>query len=202
MNILEKWDLPNHFFLARVDRFSDSETKEMIDRHVLHEYPTLYWREAFSSDQKEKHERINGLMKDAYRLRLGVFSGERLVGMSFGWQHSVYSGDFYMAASLVLPEFRNQGLYSAMVSKVLELTKAEGFSAVRSRHICTNNAVLIAKLKLGFTIHGFEQDEIMGSLVNAIYFHDEIRKKAMYFRAGKLSEAESLKPFLSVRSNQ
>ncbi len=86
------------------------------------------------------------------------------------------------------------------MKKVLELTSAEGFSAVRSRHVCTNNAVLIAKLKLGFMINGFEQDETMGTLVRTIFHHNELRRRSAYFRAGKIGDSgvlESLSLFKS-----
>ena len=126
------------------------------------------------------------------QIKLALLHDGLLVGWSYGWQDSVHAGDFYMAGSLVLPAHRKLGLYSALVRKILELSLAEGFSAVRSRHSCVNNSVLIAKLKLGFIIHGFEQDEVMGTLVKMIFHHNELRKKSALFRAGKVGEREIL----------
>jgi GNAT superfamily N-acetyltransferase len=137
-------------------------------------------------------EQLQSRIKERARINLALLHQGKMVGWSYGWQESVHAGDFYMAGSLVLPEHRRQGFYSALVRKLLDLSQQEGFSAVRSRHICTNNAVLIAKLKLGFTINGFEQDEIMGTLVRVIYHHDPLRRKAVLFRAGKVGESEVL----------
>ena len=41
---------------------------------------------------------------------------------------------------------------------------------------------------MGFIINGFEQDETMGTLVRMTYHHNDLRKKATYFRAGKMDE--------------
>jgi hypothetical protein len=50
----------------------------------------------------------------------------------------------------------------------------------------TNNPVLIAKLKLGFSINGFEVNTRYGALVRLIYHHYEMKKNALKFRAGAI----------------
>lgn len=190
MKILEEWSLGNRYKIARVDKFAEPQYMELFNKHMLIGHPILPWRSNLSLDQQEKQKQLKELLRDRFTLKLALLESDELVGWSYGWQDSVHDGDFYMASSLVLPDHRKNGLYTALVEKILELTAEHGFSAVRSRHICTNNPVLIAKLKIGFSIHGFEQDETMGTLVRMIFHHNELRKKAADFRAGKYSEQE------------
>ena len=186
------WQLENGYSIARVNRYPEDLYLAQFNEHLLQGYPVLPWRAQLSDEQRSKMERLQSRIKERVRLNLALMHEGKMVGWSYGWQDSVHTGDFYMAGSLVLPDHRRRGFYSTIVRKLLELSQQEGFSAIRSRHICTNNAVLIAKLKLGFTINGFEQDEVMGTLVRVIYHHDPLRRKAALFRAGKIGESEVL----------
>lgn len=188
METLEEWALGDRYKIARVDKFVEPQYMELFNKHMLMGHPILPWRSNLSLEQQEKQKQLKELIKNRFSLKLALLESNNLIGWSYGWQDSVHEGDFYMASSLVAPEHREKGFYTALVAKVLELTAQQGFSAVRSRHICTNNPVLIAKLKLGFSINGFEQDETMGTLVRMIFHHDKLRKKAANFRAGKYTE--------------
>lgn len=181
------WPIDHEYSIAQVDKFPHEEYMALFSQHMLTGHPILPWENFLSEEQKEKQLNLKNLIKDRFRIRLALFHKEQFIGWSYGWQDSVHAGDFYVGSSLVIPEHRGRGLYSEMVKKMLELTSVEGFSAIRSRHICTNNPILVAKLKLGFMINGFEQDDIMGTLVRMIYHHDQIRKESAQFRAGKYS---------------
>ncbi len=99
----------------------------------------------------------------------------------------------FMGTSLILPEFRRKGLYSALTSKVIEITKQIGFQSIWSMHVMTNNSVLIAKLKMDFNIYGFEVNTKYGALVRLVYHHNEMKRKVLNFRAGAIGDTEVLK---------
>lgn len=197
MKIIEEWSISDEIKIAKVDKLPEKEYLEQINKHLLETYPSLPWKNELGDERKEQLKELKERIKDRYEIRLALLKGDEMIGWSYGWQDSVHHGDYYMAASLVLPEFRYQGLYSALVNKILEETRKEGFSAIRSRHVMTNTPVIIAKLKLGFTINGFEQDETMGTLIRMIYHNDEMRRNATEFRAGNIhhrSILEQLSP--------
>ena len=196
MQDIQSWDLGKDYTISRIEKFPQDEYMELFNAHMIGGHPILPWRSKLSEKEKQKHSQLKERIKSRFELKLALLHLNKLVGWSCGWQESVYEGDFYMASSLVLPEHRGKGLYTELVKKVLEITKVEGFSAVRSRHFCTNNPVLIAKLKLGFTINGFEQDETMGTFMRMIFHHNELRKKSQSFRAGKYAEGGGLDTLL------
>jgi hypothetical protein len=81
-------------------------------------------------------------------------------------------------------------LYSALLKKVIEITKEKGFQSIWSLHVMTNNPVIIAKLKKDFTIFGFEVNTRYGALVRMVYHHSEIKRRALRFRAGAVNDNE------------
>jgi len=186
LEIIDNWQLDNGFTLAWVKKLPDEQYLKQFNQHLLQGFTVLPWKTSLSDEDKAKHERLQSLLKDRFQIKLALLSEDSMIGWSYGWQ--INNTDFNVGGSLVLPEYRFKGLYSAMMKRMLEITKAEGFSAVHSKHISTNNPILIAKLKLGFMINGFELDEVMGTLIKMVYHHNEIRRKAAFFRAGKMSE--------------
>ncbi|MGE5095399.1 MAG: GNAT family N-acetyltransferase [Betaproteobacteria bacterium] len=119
-------------------------------------------------------------------LRIGAFENDTLVGWTYGWFER--SGTYYMANSAVLPEHRRKGIYSALVRRAVEAAAERGTSVVRSRHVAANNAVLIAKLKLGFVITGSEFSEEFGLLIRLSYFCDDARRQLFCDRAGPITD--------------
>jgi len=96
-------------------------------------------------------------------LRLGAYVDDELVGWSFGWLER--GRIFYMANSGVVEAHRGRGIYSQLVRSVLEHARAMGAVVVRSNHSVLNNAIIIAKLRLGFQVSGLSQSAQMGALV-------------------------------------
>lgn len=188
----QKWDIAPGYRIASVAKIPEEEYLKQFNEHLLQGYPVLPWRSQLCTSQQRSCSQLKKRIRGRYELRLVLLYQDEVVGWTYGWQDGVHTDDFYMAASLVLPEHRRQGLYRALVKRVLEVTYSVGFGAVRSRHIYTNNPVLIAKLKLGFFINGFEQDETVGTVVRTIYYHNDFRKKGLRYRSGKVGEKEVL----------
>jgi len=148
----------------------------------------LPWRSGLNEDEIVRVKELEKNLKDKYQLRLAVLDQEQLVGWTFGWQDS--GTTFFMGASIILPEYRRKGLYSKLIEKVLEITNLKGFQTVTSCHIVTNNPVIIAKLKHGFSISSLEMDAVHGALVRLSYHHNALLKAAAKFRAGAVGEAK------------
>ena len=115
-------------------------------------------------------------------VRLGAFHGDRLVGWTYGWLETASS--FYMANSGVAPPYRRRGIYSQLVRRCIECASEAGAPVVRSRHVSTNNPVLVAKLKLGFLITGVEYTADHGALLHLSYFSDEDHRRRFIEKNG------------------
>jgi GNAT superfamily N-acetyltransferase len=137
----------------------------------------------FSEKEKLKTKILKENMGNLFQMHLGLFSPEgEFVGFSFGYQESEET--FYMAASAVLPEHRNRGLYSELVKIVLNRTTEEGFQKIYGTHCATNNAVLVPKLKLGFIFSKVELSDMFGTILHLQYFTNPLRRKIMDYRSG------------------
>lgn len=190
MDYLNQWPVKDDFSIVHLESLPAEIVREQAKKYLSPEYPMLPKNLGVEQKQIDKLQGIKNRLKGQYKLRLGLLHKDNLVGWTDGWQDSIEQDTLFMGASLVLPSFQKQGLYSALVKKVFEITKEDGFQSVSSLHIMTNNPVLIAKLKLGFSIYGFEVNTRYGALVRLIYHHNAIKKSALRFRAGALNEPE------------
>lgn len=193
MEKIKAWELGNSISVAEVNRLPNDLYTKQLQEHLLTDYPMLPWRESLGGGDVEKVRSLSENIKGKYFLRLALLKKDELIGWSVGWQDSIDDATFYMAASLVLPAFRQNGYYSQLVGYALERTKERGFQSVSSRHVMTNNPVLIAKMKLGFMVSGFEVTPVHGALIRLAYHHSELRRAAARFRAGSIGETEVLR---------
>jgi ribosomal protein S18 acetylase RimI-like enzyme len=115
---------------------------------------------------------------------VAAFQGDSLVGWSRG--HRQGTREFYMLNSGVAHAHRRTGIYTAMVKAILTHAKEQGYQRVTSRHAAANNSVLIAKLKLGFRVSGFEYSEVYGPLVQLTYLVNEARDRLYRVRAASI----------------
>lgn len=137
----------------------------------------------YSAEEKHKLQLLKNRMGDLYELRLALFSPEnQFIGFSFGFQESEET--FYMAASGILPDHRGRGLYGELVKYLIRKTTEVGFQKIYGTHCATNNAVLIAKLRLGFIFSKVELSDMFGTILHLQYFTNPLRRKMMDYRCG------------------
>jgi len=125
---------------------------------------------------------------DEGALRIGAFRGDSLVGWTFARPEG--SSHLYMINSGVTPAERRQGIYSELVRLVLEHAKSRGYVAVLSRHAASNNAVIVAKLKSGFFVSGFEYSEVYGPLVRLTFLVGKLRRTLHQTRSSPIRRAK------------
>jgi len=185
----------------------DVEIRELTNeefRPVWNQYAPLVFDNAFrlhleellSDDELEQTKRLKSNLGHPVVLRFGVFKGEEFVGWHVGNQITEY--EYYMRNSAILPAYRKQGLYSALVEYVVRRGTDLGFQQITSRHTATNNAVIIAKLKLGFVITGLEISDIFGTLVHLTYFTNPDRRRVMGMRSGESRPDDEIKKWLNL----
>jgi ribosomal protein S18 acetylase RimI-like enzyme len=124
----------------------------------------------------------------AGKFGVAAFREETLVGWTQGYRQG--TSQFYMLNSGVAASERRRGVYSALVRATLTHAETSGYSTVGSQHIGTNAAVIIAKLKLGFQISGFEYSEVHGPLVRLVYLVGLPRRELYKLRASPIRAAE------------
>jgi GNAT superfamily N-acetyltransferase len=110
-------------------------------------------------------------------MRFAAFAGDTLVGATVGWQDAV--DRFYMALSVVAGPHRRRGLYTRLVEAVIAAARESGYAELGSRHRPDNAAVIIAKLKLGFVITGYETSALFGDMVRMTLPLTAARRRAL-----------------------
>lgn len=166
---VNEWN-EDKFTFKIVEKFEEPLYTRLTTEYLGASYP---WQdilsEAEEANRKKLEEQTKGL-----ELRLAVYDRDKLAALSYGLQTS--SANFLMGISLVLPEYRRQGLYTLMLKSVIKFTNENGFQTITSHHKPSNPAILIAKLKAGFVISGIDMSDMMGTLIRLTYFHSEKRK--------------------------
>ena len=153
-------------------------------------------REALSDIERSKLKKLNEATGNPLELRLGLFKNSEFIGWNYSRQESAFN--LYMQSSAVFPEFRRNGLYSELAKKVVSIGAEVGFQTIYSRHVATNNDIIIAKLKLGFRITSIELSDIFGTLVHLAYYPNEVRRKMLDYRSGYIHPDEEIKKYLKL----
>ena len=135
-----------------------------------------------------------------FRLNLFYYHKEEVIGWHRGYQDNVDT--FYMQNTGILPEYQNKGIYSKSLPFILNLLKKAGMQRITSKHIVSNNPVIVSKLKAGFCISGFEISDKYGMMLNMVYLFNEKRKEVFDYRTGvELKSPELVEYFLKHQSN-
>jgi ribosomal protein S18 acetylase RimI-like enzyme len=153
-------------------------------------------RKILSDEEKAGLRELQKNTAQLIRMNIGIFKGDQLCGWFSGDQYNYET--FYMRNSAVLPEFRRQGLYTALLREALRRVEGLGFQIVFSRHNTTNSAILIPKLKAGFMVTALEVSDRFGTLVHLSYFFNQARRKVMEFRSGDLKPDGQLKEAMGL----
>lgn len=167
-------------------------SKAVFDDHS----PIFRIYDALAPQERENIVQLGKNLGKPFSLRLGLFYGDEFVGWHTGDQKDSHT--FYMRNSAILPEHRRRGLYTILISEVLTRVTALGFQVITSRHNCTNNNVIIPKLKAGFFITGMEVSDAFGTLVNLSYFTNPLRRRVMEYRSGDLLPDDEIKKHLGL----
>ena len=171
--VVDKFPEPAYSLLAR-EAFADYEASSLLTE-VLNEEAAVRSGTHSAADE------------DA--LRIGAFRGDALVGWTFARVEGVTH--FHMINSGVAPAQRRQGIYSRLAGLVIENARSRGCAAILSRHAANNNAVIVAKLKLGFFVSGFEYSEVYGPLVRLTFLLGERRRTLHRIRSSPIRRADS-----------
>ncbi len=153
----------------------------------------------FSQEEfKESGENIERFAKleSIYCL---LMLGEKCIGWHYGHQDGPMS--YYMSNSAILPEYRRKGYYSLLARGIVEEVTRRGYHKIKSRHYPTNNAVIIAKLKLGFVITGFQLSANFGTLVELEWNAKKEIQELMHFRCGAQLPSDSSLHAIGLKRN-
>ena len=179
--------LPRKDFFALIDPHIKTTFKESF------RFPDL---QILTDREKQSMKQLRSVKGESFRLNLALFKGDKLAGWSFGWQKD--SECYYMTNSAILEEHRRQGLYSALLKKVVEIAREKGFQIIFSRHTATNNAILVPKLKAGFIISAMEISDTFGLLIHLRYYTNPLRRKMMDVRCGESKPDSELRGILGL----
>lgn len=120
-------------------------------------------------------------------IRIGAFRGDALLGWTFATPEG--ASQLHMVNSGVALAERRKGIYSELVRRVIEHARSNGYVAIQSRHAANNNAVIVAKLKLGFHVSGFEYSEVYGPLVRLTFLIGKLRRSLYQVRSSPIRRA-------------
>ena len=107
-----------------------------------------------------------------------------LVGVMRGSQRNRL--DWHMGITAIAPSSQGRGIYSALLRRLLPLMQETGFRQITSRHHADNNAVLVAKLKAGFIVSGFQVTPRRGLMVELTCPLSDGLRRAYGFRIDSL----------------
>ncbi len=179
------------YTLSTVEANEFTNLMEEHESKFYDEIQSLNYAKVFTNEDKQKLHKLNEGNLPKVELFVKITNDNQdFVGWCYGCQNDHLT--FTMHSSYILSEFRNQGIYSALMDYALNWAKEKGFVKVNSRHGATNNPIIIQKLKKGFVISGMEVNERFGLTVNLTYFFKEELRAINQVRVGLISEDEKL----------
>jgi len=160
---------------------------ELIDSET---YWTYYESEFISHDHRYLFVDFDQYLKEQIgkQNKTGIYchirDKNKVIAIFHGYQKDHYTFD--MVHSVVHEKYRNQGIYTALLERVIQFSKNMGHAMITSTHSPANNPILIAKLKKGFYLTAMEIDPRFGMNAKLTYYHDSALRDAYKFRCGEL----------------
>lgn len=158
-----------------LDEFPEPEYSALVDE-AFSNYEASELLSAVADEEAAARSKPPAAVSEG-ALRIGAFRAEKLIGWTYACPEG--ASHLYMINSGVTAAERKNGVYSELARLVIEHARARGYVAIMSRHAANNNAVIIAKLKLGFFVSGFEYSEVYGPLVRLTFLPGKLRR-ALY----------------------
>ena len=138
---------------------------------ALEPRPDLDLAPLYSEVERARIADLDALLAPLLEHRVVLYAAGTPVGAYWGRQEDF--GRYYMVNTILHPDWRGRGLYSALLARVEAAARASGFREMYSRHRADNNAVLVPKLRAGWVIAAFEVALRYGLLVHLRrYLHD------------------------------
>ena len=170
--------------VRRVDLFDEAALAALTEPIFGDTARRHYFEALDGPDATARQKALRTALPKPERIRVGAFDGDRLVAASHGWFEA--GVNFYIGMSAVDPAYRRRGLYTRLLNEIEQAVRERGGALISSHHVATNNAVLIAKLKLGYVISGLEFVESMGLLVRLALHLTPERRALFASRTGTL----------------
>lgn len=153
-------------------------------------------KEVFTKPELAQQNKLRSKFPKTLKINLGLYYKNKFVGWSWGFQEQATV--YYMCNSAVLPTHRNKGLYTCLMKEMINRATAKGFTTIYSRHIMTNNDIIIPKLKCGFKITGTELNERFGTMIVLSYFKNKMQNEILDFRSGLKKPDKKVKKAFAI----
>jgi GNAT superfamily N-acetyltransferase len=180
----------------RLERVADSATYwKLHDEHLAGDFPPEMFFDLRATRTATERAAADALLTTRADRSLAdytlVHHGGEVVAMFSGEQRD--RGVYRMWHTNVRRTHRRQGLYRQILAATIAYTRALGFDTITSEHAPSNNAVIIAKLGAGFTIHALEIDPMAGLSLVLRYYHHAADRAAYEFRCGLATVSPALR---------
>lgn len=149
---------------------------------------TIDVNDCYSQQERDAATALRERQAKPFGLCVLAYDGDKMIGWSVGDQENAET--FYMRNSAVYPEYRRQGVYDTLMRMIVDRAVKEGFQRICSRHLATNNGIIIPKLKFGFLISGIEISDKHGTMVRLTYYANKKREHILRYRTGEAKSPE------------
>ncbi len=177
------FDLGNGYHVRSITFQEYLDACVRLEDQIFGEYFGFNLSKALDDASRKKLDALKKNLPNGYQLCLGIFMND---GELVGWQYSVQEkgGEVLMKDTGILPAHQKKGTYKRLLPIVLDIFRAQGFTAAISYHRTTNNGVIVPKLKAGFLINGITTDEY-GMAVQLIYPFNDLYRESLQVRSGE-----------------